>query len=136
MNEIKLLFSKTAAPGGRSALILVVDDDDSIRGMLETVFQKLKYRTQTAKNGREGVDLYQQLAGKVDLVILDLKMPVMDGRAAFEEIRRIRPDQKILMISGNANDPDLKYILTHRNVNMLKKPFTIQEIIHEVNQLI
>ncbi len=136
MNEIRLLFSKTAASKGRSALILVIDDDDSIRGMLETVFQKLKYRTRTAKNGREGVDLYQQLAENVDLVILDLKMPVMDGRAAFDEIRRIRPHQKILMISGNANDPDLKYILSHRDVKLLKKPFTIQEILDEVHQLI
>jgi two-component system cell cycle sensor histidine kinase/response regulator CckA len=63
-------------------------------------------------------------------------MPVMDGRAAFNEIRKINPKQKIFIISGYSQREDLQDMLDNGAVGFLRKPFQVKEIVEKVHQII
>jgi len=136
MSEKLILFSMVTTFSQKPIKILVVDDDESIRSMLVVLFQSLKCIVHSAKNGKEALRIYQNQSDAFELVILDFRMPVMDGKAAFEKIRSINPTQKILMISGSENDPDLQKIIIKEHVSFLGKPFQIEDIIGELNELL
>ena len=121
---------------GHSALtLLIVDDDDTIRKMLKTVFSRFKYRVILAENGQEGVDYYRQNSAKVNLVMLDWKMPIMDGKNAFKEMRRMNPDLKIVLMSGYVEQQELDQLLD-KNSQFIAKPFTIDTVIATVEAML
>jgi CheY-like chemotaxis protein len=90
----------------------------------------------TAGDGRAGVDIYQQHKKEIDLIIMDMVMPIMDGRAAFNEIRKINPKQKIFIISGYSQREDLQDIMENGAVGFLRKPFQVKEIVEKVQEIL
>jgi CheY-like chemotaxis protein len=88
-------------PSGHGEGILVVDDDPDICFSTKFLLERLGYRVLTALNGAEAVGLYVQNAGQVQLVLTDLQMPVMDGRAAIQALHALNPDLPILVLSAN-----------------------------------
>ena len=101
------------------ATILVVDDEKSIRRVLEIALAKKGYNVLTAKNGAEGIYLAQN--NQIDLVITDIRMPGMDGNQVCKEIQGINANIKFIGISGTPwfMDGDLfDYTFT--------KPFSIK----------
>ncbi len=129
-------FTKFTTYSGKPLKILVVDDDESIRSMLVELLKSLKCIVYSAGNGKKALEIYQNQRNFFDLVILDFQMPVMNGKIAFEKIRKINPTQKILMISGAENDRDLKKIIIKDHVHFLSKPFQIDDIVEELNVLL
>ncbi len=120
----------------QTSKILVVDDEFNIRSMLKEILEMNNYEVLTAGNGEEGVDLFKQYADEIGLVILDMVMPVMDGREAFQEIRKIKPNQKVLVISGYAKRENLDEILKYKTSSFLSKPFQIEDILEKINQIL
>jgi len=112
--------------------ILVVDDEFNIRSMLKEVFEMNGYYVFTAANGKEGLEIYMKHTDQIDLVILDMVMPVMDGKTTFEEIQKIDKDQKIIIISGYAKKEDLREILDKGALAFMSKPFQIESIVENV----
>ena len=84
--------------------VLVVDDDHSIRNGLRELLEISDYSVLEAENGQVGVDIFNVHADKIAVVVLDLKMPVMDGGTALREIIKIRPDTPVLITSGHRED--------------------------------
>jgi PAS domain S-box-containing protein len=84
--------------------ILLVDDELMIRNLGRTILEDQGYRVMLAADGQEAVDLYQRELGRVDLVILDLSMPRLNGRDACRELIRIDPLVRVLLSSGFAPD--------------------------------
>lgn len=115
--------------------ILIIEDDETIRQMLEVVFKRYHFQTNIAKDGKEGVDFFLKNADSVHLIVMDWKMPVMDGKMALQRIRAIKPDQKVLLISGYIDPEDLSKIL-NPYTRYLPKPFTISKVIEEVEVLL
>ncbi len=115
--------------------ILIIEDDETIRQMLEVVFQRYHFHTNITKDGKEGVDFFLKHADNVQIVVMDWKMPVMDGKMALQRIRAIKPDQKVLLISGYIDPEDLSKIL-NPHTRFLPKPFTINKVIEEVEALL
>jgi len=136
MSDHLHIFTKVSTSPGKPIKILVVDDDESIRSMLVELLKSLKCIVHSAENGRAALEIYQTQSNSFDLVILDFQMPVMNGKVTFEKIRMINPNQKILMISGIENDQDLKEIIIKDRVLFLGKPFHIDEIVEELNELL
>src|SRR5205085_7460111 len=84
-------------PGTR---VLVVDDDDLVRGVLQAMLERKGCQVLLAGNGREGADLFRREAGRLDAVLLDLNMPVLDGEGALAEMRAADPRVPIWIMTG------------------------------------
>ena len=85
------------------ATILVIDDEDSIRHLLKDVLEKAKHRVLEARDGREGLNLYQN--NKIDLVLMDILMPGTDGLEATLQLTREYLDAKIIAMTGAQGRP-------------------------------
>ena len=79
--------------------VLVVDDDDSVRRIIAQMLAYMGFEVLTARNGLEALDLFRS-QDDIDLVITDLRMPVMNGYEAAHRIRRLRPGARIICMSS------------------------------------
>lgn len=113
--------------------ILVVDDDDDIRGLVRTLLERAGYEVSDASDGREG--LRELFAGSPDLVILDVAMPGLDGWATLERIREVS-DVPVLMLT--ARDAELERVrgLKGGADDYVIKPFGRQELVARVDVLL
>lgn len=80
------------------AKILVIDDDRGVRSLLDTLLRRKGYDVLLAENGLKGLDLFRQ--ERPDVIVLDLKMPGMDGLAVLQQIRRVDLNQPVLIFTG------------------------------------
>jgi CheY-like chemotaxis protein len=108
--------------------ILLADDEESLRALGSSMLEHLGFRVITAEDGREAVDIYSSYAGKIDLVILDLTMPHMDGSQAFSELKQMDGDAKIIISSGYNKD-DVAARFAGKNLcGVLQKPYTMSKL--------
>ncbi len=115
----------TAAPPLDAARILVVDDELGPRESLRMLL-KPSYQIQTADSGRAALD--QIPAYHPDIVILDIKMPELDGLEVLKRIKRIDPAIEVVMITAYASLETVKHALTHGAFEYLIKPFSRQDL--------
>ncbi len=117
-------------------LILVIDDEPVIRTTAMLMLEKLGYNTIEAGNGREGVEIYSKHRHTVQLILLDMIMPVMDGSECFTELRRINPEVRVIISSGFSRNADLAKLREEGLCGFIKKPYTITELGKTVAQAI
>ena len=105
-----------------SGKILVVDDDDSVRGVMAQMLAVLGYAVVTAANGLDAVDLFSSQPEQIHLVVTDLRMPVMDGYEVVDRIRELKPVARIICMSSysTAAHP--------AGTTFLAKPFTLAAV--------
>jgi two-component system cell cycle sensor histidine kinase/response regulator CckA len=111
-----------------SQTVLMIDDEDLLLTMGETVLSSYGYRVLTANSGLKGLELFTKCSKEIDLVITDLVMPQMSGRELIERLREHSPSVKIICSSGfirTGADEDDAY---------LQKPFTSQDLLRKVKQ--
>ena len=101
---------------GAPRRVLVAEDDALVRGMLERMLTELGYDVRTARHGQEALDVAEK-NGPIDLVITDVRMPFESGTDLVDELRRLRPQLKVLYVTGH---PDERTASEHQ----LVKPFT------------
>ena len=104
-------------------LILVVDDEESVRSTAAMMLKKFGFDVALATNGREAVDLFSVNPGRYTLVLMDLTMPHMDGRQAFAEMRRLKGDARIVLMSGFTEQEAISQFTGKGLVDFLQKPF-------------
>jgi two-component system cell cycle sensor histidine kinase/response regulator CckA len=104
------------------AVILLVDDERSVLNLLNAVLRTSGHQVLTAANGLEGLAVFRSYTGLIDLVITDIKMPVMDGFELVGRIRESKPNVKIICMSGYA-DQELP-----KGVAFLPKPFLPNDV--------
>ncbi|MBB6479339.1 cache domain-containing protein [Spirochaeta isovalerica] len=109
--------------GLRSGTILLVDDEEFIRETGRGILEESGYTVITASNGREALDIFRERKQEIDLVILDVIMPELNGVEAFYKIREIREDCPIIMITGFSRDPDLSKLKEKGVSCIIRKPF-------------
>jgi len=115
--------------------ILVVDDEDVFREMLKDVLEYLGYEVLAAGNGKEGIEVFKLNQSTIDLVILDMNMPVMDGRDMFKELKKIRPDVKALLSTGFTLNGEVQELMDQGVMGFIQKPFRVEEISKAVGTL-
>ncbi len=111
-----------------SETILLVDDEQMILDVGQAMLQKLGYRVISAKGGTAAIDLLQHRAETIDLVILDLIMPGMDGRTTYERIRELRPGISVIVASGYTIDGEAAEIMQRGCKGFIQKPFNVAEL--------
>jgi PAS domain S-box-containing protein len=106
-------------------VVLVAEDEPALRALVTMTLTELGYRVIAVSDGEEAVHAYEEHAREVDLVVLDVVMPRLDAREAYERIRAVRPDVKVLFTTGYAPaSTRLAQLLESGRVPVLEKPFT------------
>jgi PAS domain S-box-containing protein len=113
-----------AVPRGQGQLVLVVDDEDAIRQVTRRALEANGYRVLVAANGALAVALFAQHIDRVDLVLTDMMMPVMDGPATILALRQIRPNVRIIGASGIEHNGMLAQAVGAGLKHFLPKPYT------------
>ncbi|MFZ5867509.1 MAG: PAS domain-containing hybrid sensor histidine kinase/response regulator [Thermodesulfobacteriota bacterium] len=108
--------------------ILLVDDEASLREMLSEMLQEMGMAVIAAADGSEGVEIYRRRWQEIDLVILDMIMPRMNGKEAFIEMRRINPSVKVLLSTGYGAETALTEALAEGIAGFVPKPYTVDEL--------
>ncbi len=112
--------------------ILLADDEDSIRTLVARILQRQNYKLLVAKDGEEAVWLFQANQDRVDLVLLDVVMPNVDGIRAYERIKTLRPNTKFILMSGDPSRAET--VALGRYVDFIMKPFTVEEIVSRIQR--
>jgi len=106
--------------------ILIVDDEDMIRKILTEAIGKCGFEVQTAKNGREGLEIFKEY--RPELVITDIQMPEKNGLELLEEIRELSPDTIVIIITASDSQEYAIQALRLGANNFLHKPFSLKEL--------
>jgi PAS domain S-box-containing protein len=122
-----------AVPKGRGT-ILLAEDENSVRQILKTILTEYGYRVIEAVNGVDAVLKFSENRHAIDLILLDVIMPRMNGREAREEILKIRRDVKVLFMSGYSGDILGEGTLEQEDVGFIHKPINPREIIRQLQE--
>jgi CheY-like chemotaxis protein len=138
VNVRTVLEPKSLTPDGVDGrkTILVVDDDELVRDYTAEFLELLGFDTITARDGAEGVRIFRERLNDIDLVLLDFAMPNMDGVEAYHELIRIKPDARIMICSGYAEDAVIERFPDERPASFLHKPYDMQDLKGEINRLL
>ena len=113
--------------------ILVVDDEEIVRNLAERMLVKAGYKVYSCQDGEEAIQLYRTAVNRIDLVLLDMMMPKMNGRDTFTALKKFNPDVKVLLMSG-FSDQDVQGILSQGIVGFLHKPFQMKSLLFKVRE--
>jgi signal transduction histidine kinase len=119
-----------------SGKILVVDDDDDVRDVIQWMAESAGFLVLAARNGREGVELFREYKDEIAAVLLDLTMPEMGGEEAFREIRGIRPDARIVLSSGYSAKSVARRLAQKRFTGFIQKPYEEADLIEKLREVL
>ncbi|MBP7902036.1 MAG: PAS domain S-box protein [Spirochaetes bacterium] len=108
--------------------VLLADDEEVMRLVGKGLLEKFGYDVILAENGSKAVEIYKSEKNKINMIILDMIMPVMNGRDAFFEIKRIDPNAKIIIASGFIQSRDLNELQKNGLNAFIHKPFRSHEL--------
>jgi PAS domain S-box-containing protein len=123
-------------PRGRNELVMVVDDEVSIRDITQQTLETFGYRVVTANDGAAAVAIYAKQANEVTLVITDMMMPIMDGAATIHVLKCINPSVRIIAASGLELAENMAKATGAGVFDFLHKPFTAQALLGKVREVI
>ncbi len=109
--------------------VLIVDDEPLVLDFMVSAMTSFGLNPITAGNGKEAVEVFRNNIDNIQLVLLDLSMPEMDGAATFEQIKKLKPDAKIILCSGYSEEEMLsRFELSNHPAAFLKKPSKLKEL--------
>ncbi len=116
--------------------IMLVEDDDAVRMFGARALRNKGYRVIEAKSGEAALELIGNAAGRLDLLITDVVMPLMDGPALIRKVRDVDPGIKVIFISGYAEDAFRQRLDSDRAIHFLAKPFSLKQLAVKVKDVI
>jgi signal transduction histidine kinase/ActR/RegA family two-component response regulator len=118
------------------ATVLVVDDEEVVRGVARTALELEGYRVLVAKDGQEGLSLFRENASRIDAIVLDMTMPRMDGAEALFAIRQISRDLPVILSSGYSEQDTLARCAGLSGVTFIQKPYTPDRLLRRVTDAV
>jgi two-component system cell cycle sensor histidine kinase/response regulator CckA len=117
--------------------ILVVDDNEQALALVEEALTSRGYKVTITSKGTEAIPILDSKKGEdMDLVIIDLVMPDVDGMELAGKILKKRPNIRVLVMSGYADDVVVHGVFESENVDFLAKPFSIRDLFSRVSALL
>ncbi len=113
-------------------LVMVVDDEEAVRRMAKATLERYGYTVVVAQDGKEAVDIFATMADDVSAVLLDMAMPVMNGREAARRIVEIRPRTPILITSGYNESEAIDWIEQQGLSGFIQKPYTASQLAERI----
>jgi two-component system cell cycle sensor histidine kinase/response regulator CckA len=114
-------------PNG-SETILLAEDNEGLREAAEEMLQRLGYRVILASNGAEATELFKANSGKIDLVILDIVMPLLSGPSAYSQMAAIQPDLRAIFATGYTAETASLNSTLEKGVPILQKPYSMKNL--------
>ena len=128
----------------KQGTILIVDDQEMVRSMIADLLGGLNYRVFTAKDGLDAVQTYKKVMSRskknvseeegIDLIILDMILPRMDGKETYCKLKEIDPEVKVILSSGYDIDQKIKEVLNQGAVDFIQKPYHIETLLNKVRK--
>jgi CheY-like chemotaxis protein len=125
----------TEAPRGGET-VLLVEDDRSVRELVRVFLERLGYTVLEAASGTEAVDLVAQHDGPTDLLLTDVVMPGLGGRETTKALFSLRPDMKVLYMSGYTDDVVVRQGVVDENLNFIAKPFDLKTLARKLRTIL
>ncbi|MBI5593369.1 MAG: cache domain-containing protein [Deltaproteobacteria bacterium] len=130
------LMSDPGSAREASGTVLIVDDDEMVCNLCEAMITRAGFKTLTAVDGVHAIEIFRDHVDEINCVLLDLTMPRMDGVAAFSELRRIRPDVRVILSSGFSEQEATERFIGHGLSGFIQKPYQMNELIAVLNRAI
>lgn len=132
IEEVKL--SKDVLKGAET--VLLIDDEEMIIDVGKPMLKKLGYNALIARSGKDAIEIYKGNKDQIDVVILDMIMPVMDGGDAYDRLRKINPEIKVLLSSGYSVDGQATEILERGCDGFIQKPFSMKDLSQKIREIL
>ena len=116
--------------------VLVVEDDKDIRTSMAQALKQQGYKALEAANGEEGLLLFDKYRQEINLIVTDVVMPVMDGFELIDLLMPLRPQMKVLFMSGYFDNPALQKKNLNPEINFLPKPFSLKDLAMKVRKVL
>jgi CheY-like chemotaxis protein len=123
------VLDEPSLPRGQGELVLVVDDEASVRDITRQTLEAFGYRVITAHDGADAVALYAQHRAEIAVVLTDMMMPIMDGPSAIRVLQRLNPEVRIIAASGIASQGMMARPSDLGVEHFLPKPYTADTLL-------
>ena len=124
----------TAVPARSNGTVLVVEDEETIRISAQRMIQRSGFSVLTASGGREALRLFREHQHEVTCVLLDLTMPDLDGAETFRELRRIRPDVRVILTSGHSEEAATERFTGLGLAGFVQKPYQLDTLTARIQE--
>jgi CheY-like chemotaxis protein len=135
VKEDEVLSPAVKLPMGEGT-ILVIEDEEPLVELFRQVLERLGYRVLQAETGKEAVELAKTFDGQIDLALLDIKLPDMDGGRVYPLIMEARPDLKVIVCSGYSIHGPAQDILDAGAEGFIQKPFSIAPFAEKLKEVL
>jgi CheY-like chemotaxis protein len=129
------LAAPQARPGGQETL-LIVEDDEAVRALTRAVLRGRSYEVIEAVDADEALRLVAQNPKPIALLVTDVVMPGMSGRELASRLTTLRPELKVLYVSGYTDDAVVRHGLLEAEISFLQKPFTPDALARKVREVL
>ncbi len=116
--------------------ILVIDDEEVFCQMLKDVMRPAGYYVESVSNGHEALEHYRKSWGNIDLVLLDMLMPEVNGYDTFMEMRKINPKLRTVIMTGYSIDSDVRKLMDAGALHVMQKPFDPLELLQKLKDIL
>lgn len=114
--------------------VLIVEDEEHVRRVAAMLLEEGGFRVLSAKDGAEAVAVFREQQDVIDVVLLDLLMPNMDGREALDELRKISPDVRVVLTSGYGEEVATTSLDSKKLAGFLKKPYRLEALLEAIRR--
>jgi two-component system cell cycle sensor histidine kinase/response regulator CckA len=119
-----------------SEIVLIVEDDNSLRKFAQKSLQPHGYRVLVAENGEDALRINKEHEGTIDLMITDVVMPKMSGKETAERLQPLHPQMKVIYMSGYTDDAIVHHGVLAPGLNFLEKPFLPVALARKVREVL
>ncbi len=119
---------------GNGETILIVDDDEAIQQLCRNILERAGYEVLEAQDGEAAIEIYKNSNKKISLVILDLVMPIMNGKEVYEELAKLDPDLKALFYTGFSHEHILDLLPKEKRIRIFQKPLRSAQFLKMVQE--
>jgi len=116
--------------------VFLIDDDDMIADVSEMILKNSGYDVVSAKSGKEAIEVYKENHSRIDMVILDMILPDMDGGDTYDRLKEINPGIKVLLASGYDIDYQGRDIMERGCDGFIQKPFNMNELLEKIRGIL
>jgi DNA-binding NtrC family response regulator len=116
--------------------VLVIDDEEMVRGVAKSMLESYGYSVLVADDGRSAVELFKEVGHQISVVVLDLTMPSMSGEETFRQLRTIRSNVRVILSSGYDEVEAVKRFTGKSLTGFIQKPYTAGQLAQKVRDAV